>query len=164
MIKFAYRKEHDVSMNYYEKTCLTCYPVIDAVVRQIENVIKKNAKNSFYGGSAERIAEKIIDLSETRIDLIDLKGYVKAAYETLDALDKELIAYKYFGLIPKSKNFDHTSRNYFRRQVRALKTFSKQLKSAGLDEDFFAARYIKIAFINETYKRIVKEEGKKHVR
>lgn len=153
-----------MQMNYYEKTCLTCYPTIDAVVMQIENVIKKNAKNSFFNQGAEKIAEKIIMLSEARLDLMDLKDYVKSAYEKLDAIDKELIGYKYFGVYPKCKNFDHTSRNYFRRQVRALNAFSRKLKNTGLDESAFMARYIKIAFINETYKRILKEEGKKHVR
>lgn len=151
-------------MNYYEKTCLTCFPTLDVMVLQIENLIKKNAKNSFFMQGAEKIAERIISLNEARIDLIELKGFVKRAYEQLDALDKELIGYKYFGNEPKCKNFDHTSRNYFRRQVRALKVFSKKLKSVGLDENYFMARYAKIAFINETYKRIIKEEGKKHVR
>ena len=39
-------------MNYHGKTMLTCYKKIDKLVIQIENLIKKRVKGSFYDFSS----------------------------------------------------------------------------------------------------------------
>ena len=62
------------------------------------------------------------------------------------------------------EDFDHTSRNYFRKQVRALKRFALKLSSSGYNEEWFQNKYLKIAFISSIYQKTLLEEGKKHVR
>ncbi len=150
-------------MKYYVKTILSCFIALDSVIEQIENVIRKKAKNSFYEyESAERLTNTVLSLCNIRYDLIDLKEKTANSLNKLSEEDKILIAYKYFGIHPEDENFDHTSRNYFRKQIRAIERFSKILEKEGMGFEQFQRTYMKIHYIASTYNKMVKEEGKKH--
>ncbi len=152
-------------MSYHGKTMLSCYNTLDCVVGQIENIIKTKVKNSFYNFSPTYDqAEKILKLGEVRLDLLELKEITSEVLKELSEVDRILICYKYFGILPEDKNFDLTSRNYFRKQQRAIEKFDNKLKSKGYDEEWFKNKYLKIAFIAGVYKKMINEEGKKHVR
>ena len=147
-------------MCYYGKTMLTCFKNIDSINKQIENLIIKKAKASFYGTrSALAVSQELIDLGEVRLDLMELKQITLTALNKLKDEDKMLIKYKYFNILPKIENFDHTSRNYFRKQVKALDRFNKALLSLGYDEKWFLDNYLKIPFIKGVYHKTIKEEG-----
>ena len=149
----------------YGKTILSCFKNIDSIVKQIENLIVKKAKASFYGqNSALSVCEELIALSEVRLDLLELKDLTETAISKLKTDDANLIKFKYFNILPNIDNFDHTSRNYFRKQVRAIEKFHKILESLGLTEQAFFDKYLKIAFIKGAYQKTLKEEGKKHER
>ncbi len=148
----------------YAKTILTSYNQISGVITQIENVIERRARNSFYlRCDTARFAEQLISLGEIRKDLIELKYITDDILSMIKSEDKTLISYKYFGIVPEDKNFDHTSRNYFRKQVKALERFANKLVSEGYDERWFQNKYLKIAFISSVYKKTLLEQGKKHV-
>lgn len=152
-------------MENYAKTILTCYDTIDGYITQIENVIKIKAKNSFYVrcGTAT-LAEQLLSLSEIRKDLIELSEIVDKMLKKMTEEDRILISYKYFGIEPSNKDFDLTSRNYFRKQVRAIKRFADLLIKSGYDENWFKNKYLKIAYISSIYNLTLKENGKKHIR
>ena len=148
----------------YAKTILSSYTQISGVITQIENVIERRAKNSFYlRCDTVRFAEQLISLGEIRKDLIELKFITEDILSKIKPEDKILISYKYFGIVPEDDNFDHTSRNYFRKQVKALERFSNKLVSQGYDTEWFQNKYLKIAFISSVYKKTLLEQGKKHV-
>ncbi len=150
-------------MKFYVKTILSCFIALDSVIEQIENIIKKKARNSFYEyEGAERLANEVLALCEVRYDLIDLKEKTANSLNKLSEYDKILIAYKYFGILPEDKNFDLTSRNYFRKQIRAIEKFSKLLENEGMTYEHFTKTYMKINYIASTYNKMVKEDGKKH--
>ena len=152
-------------MCFYGKTMLTCFKHIDSINNQIENLIIKKAKGSFYGTtSALDVANELIDLGEVRLDLMELKEVTEIALSKLSAEDKMLLEYKYFNLLPSIEDFDHTSRNYFRKQVRAIGRFNKALESLGYDEEWFLDNYLKIPFIKGAYHKTINEEGKKHAK
>ncbi len=151
-------------MNYYGKTMLSCYKKLDKLVLQIENLVRKKVKYSFYDySSTYEQAESVLRLNDVRIDLLELKLITEEALNSLGEVDKTLICYKYFGILPKDKDFDLKSRNYFRKQNKAIERFSSALKSKGYDEDWFIKKYLKISFIAGIYQKMVLEEGKKHV-
>ena len=148
----------------YAKTILSSYNQISGVITQIENVIQKRAKNSFYlRYDTVRLAEQLITLSEIRKDLIELKYITEDILSKIKPEDKILISYKYFGIVPSDENFDHTSRNYFRKQVKALERFATKLVNDGFDQERLQNKYLKIAFIAGVYKKTLLEEGNKHV-
>lgn len=151
-------------MSYYGKTMLSCYRTLDKVVMQIENLIKSRVKNSFFNYSSTYCqAEKIIKLNEIKLDLLELKEITKEALAVLNETDRTLIYYKYFGIMPKDKDFDLKSRNYFRKQNRAIEKFDSILKSKGYDEKWFLDKYLKISYISGIYQKTINETGKKHV-
>lgn len=152
-------------MENYAKTILSCYDTIDGYITQIENVIKIKAKNSFYlRNGTVTLAEQLISLGEIRKDLIELSEIVDKILKKMTEEDKILISYKYFGIKPKDENFDLTSRNYFRKQIRALKRFSELLVKNNYDEEWFKNKYLKIAYISSIYQLTLNENGKKHIR
>ncbi len=151
-------------MCFYGKTMLACYKNIDSINKQIENLIIKKAKASFYGTtSALSVSQELIDLGEVRLDLMELKEVTLLALSKLNSEDKMLLEYKYLSVVPSDENFDHTSRNYFRKQVRAINRYHSVLESLGYDEKWFLDNYLKIPFIKGAYHKTIKEEGKKHV-
>lgn len=151
-------------MAYHGKTMLTAYMLIDNLVKQIENLIQSRARNSFFNFSSTfEQAEKILKLTEIRLDLIALKEITKNALDSLSEEDRVLIFYKYFKINPKDKDFDLTSRNYFRKQNKAIIKFEEILKRDGYTDEWFEKNYLKIAFIAGIYKKIIKDDGKKHV-
>ncbi|MBR5439607.1 MAG: hypothetical protein IKV61_05265 [Clostridia bacterium] len=150
-------------MELYGKTILSCYMMLDKIVNQIENLIKTRARNSFYDYSSTlKQSDKILKMCNVRIDLLELKEIAKEALNCLNNEQITLISYKYFGILPKEKDFDLTSRNYFRKQVKALKTFSSILKNKGHNEEWFVNKYLTIPFIGGAYQRVLNEQGKKH--
>ncbi len=152
-------------MEQFGKTILSAYPMLNGYVTQIEEVIKKRARNSFYARcDVVSLSEQLLSLGEIRKDLIELKLLVEEVLSIIKPYDRVLLSYKYFGITPEDDNFDLTSRNYFRRQIRALKNFSDALVSKGYDREWFEKKYLKIAFISGIYQKTLLEQGKKHVR
>ena len=145
-------------MCYFGKTMLTCFKNIDSINKQIENLIIKKAKASFFGGaSALAVSQELIDLGEVRLDLIELKEITQEALSKLKLEDKMLLEFKYFNVVPNIENFDHTSRNYFRKQVKAIERFNKILEGLGYDEKWFLDNYLKIPFIKGVYYKTIKD-------
>ncbi len=156
-------KTTGVIMDTYGKTILSCYTLLDKIANQLENLIKNRARNSFFDYSnAFTMASRILELGETRKELLYLKEITTEVLNELSQEDKTLISYKYFKIMPKNEDFDHTSRNYFRKQVRALSRFTALLKAKGFTQEWFFNNYLKIAFISGLHQKILNEEGKKH--
>ena len=152
-------------MEQFGKTILSAYTMLEGYVTQLEDVIKTKARNSFYSRcDVVNLSEQLISLGEIRKDLIELKQIVEDVLNSIKPYDKILLSYKFFGVLPEDKDFDLTSRNYFRRQIKALQNFSNELKNKGYDEDWFKNKYLKIAFISAIYQNTLLEQGKKHVR
>ncbi|MBO5713578.1 MAG: hypothetical protein J6R88_05215 [Clostridia bacterium] len=150
-------------MSYYEKTIIASYNALMPLCTQLETVIKQKAKNSYYNYSpCYNQANEILKLVEVRLDLLELKSLIDEALSKLSFEDSFLIKYKYLGVKPDFE-FDHTSRNYFRKQVKAIEKFKKALVSIGVTEEWFTKRYLGIAYFKCLDKKIKNEEGKKHV-
>lgn len=152
-------------MEQFGKTILSAYPMLYGYVTQLEDVIKKKARNSFYTRcDVVNLSEQLLSLGEIRKDLIELKLIVEEVLSLIKPYDRILLSYKYFGILPEDKGFDLTSRNYFRKQIKALNNFSNMLIMKGYDQEWFKNKYLKIAFISAIYQNMILEQGKKHVR
>ncbi len=148
-------------MTSYAKTILQSYKALVPLTMQIEEIIKAKAKNSFYNfSSTEILAEKILALIEAMKILIELKEVVDKALSKLSQRDKILIDYKYFGVTP-SGEFDHTSRKYYRMQVRALKNFCQALEGLGVTKEWFENNCLKIAYISQIHKMVTLKQRSK---
>ena len=82
-----------------------------------QTVLRAKARNSFYSRcDVVNLSEQLLSLGEIRKDLFELITITDEILSSLKAQDRILISYKYFGEVPEDENFDHTSRNYFRKQ------------------------------------------------
>lgn len=156
------KQQGGVIMHYYEKTLLTVYSSLESIAEQIENLLKAKAFASYKNfESVESQANRLIEMSEVRVDLLELKAELDDVLKEVDEETRILLGYKYFKE-KKIANFDYTSRNYFRKQIKAVEKFSKILNRHGVTEEWFMKKYFTVAYIKNVYKKIVLEEGKKH--
>ena len=150
-------------MCYYEKTLLVSYTTLESVVEELEGLVMAKALASFSSrDSCERQAEKILSLIEKKSKLIELKQKLDEVFVLMSSESLELISYKYFKTESERPDFDHTSRKYFRKQIKALKEFSQKLLKAGMTEEWFKNKFLDISFLNSIYSRMKKNESKEH--
>ena len=146
---------------YYAKTVLYAYPNVDVLIEQIDELVERKALYSMNDYSpCEQIAEKILDYTAQKVTLKELKIFVekvllKFTEDQLDCLD-----YKYFKIKPKEyyKDFDFSSRNYFRKQVRLAKKFSEKMDEVGATDEWFKENCLKSDFFRELLKRVYEHE------
>lgn len=148
-------------MDCCAKTVLVTYKSLNSVIEQIENLIKSKVKRSFYDySSTYSQAQKILELVNVKDDLIDLCLLTKDAISKLNSQDRQHIEYKYLNVLPNNE-FDRTSRQYFRRQIKAFNNFCEKLIESGFDKDKFLNVYLKIPYIYQAYVKICSQEDKR---
>ncbi len=147
--------------NYYAKTILYAYPNLLSLMEQIDELVEKKAFASM-GNFTPAIAqcEKILGLTDQKKILIKVKIVVDKVLQKFAVDELDCFAYKYFKNKPKEyfKNFDASSRGYFRKQIKLINLFSKRLEYCGIDDDWFIKNCLTIDFFKELYKRVLEYE------
>ena len=129
----------NTELTNWAKTVLFAYKYLGSVCRSIDKRIKTMAVNSFHiggiwneGNSVYRVSEKIMKLSDRKVDYINLKltiekslGEMKKENAKLLILRdiKELSAQTVASLLNMSE------RTYFRKLNIALKEFARIIKN-----------------------------------
>lgn len=145
----------------HAKTLLYAYPSIKELLGQIDELMEKKALASMTDFSpAVEQCEKIIELTEQKKVLIKVYVTLKKVLMKFEGLDKTCIEYKYLRNKPKEyfKDFDFTTRAYFRRQNRIIKTLSTLLDKTEVNEQYFVESCLKINFFRELKKRVIEHE------
>ena len=147
--------------NYYAKTLLYAYPNLESLMEQIDELVEKKAFASMGNFTPALFqCEQILGLTNQKQTLINVNVILDKFLEkfTLDELD--CFSYKYFKNKPKEyfKNFDASSRGYFRKQIKLINLFSKRLEYCGIDDGWFIKYCLKIDFFKELYKRVLEYE------
>ena len=110
----------------YAKSILYAYPNIEAIADQIDDLVEKKALASMTDFSpAVEQCQKIIDLTEQKVELFKLQILVEKILKSFTEDEMHCLDYKYFKRKPKDyyQGFDTSSRNYFRKQNRIVKKF-----------------------------------------
>ena len=147
--------------NYYAKTILYAYPNLISLMEQIDELVEKKAFASMGNFTPAIVqCEKILDLTEQKKTLIKVKLVVDKVLQKFSLEEIDCFAYKYFKNKPKEyfKNFDASSRGYFRKQIKLISLFSKRLEYCGIDDDWFVKNCMTIDFFRELYKRVLEYE------
>ncbi len=140
----------------YAKIILFAYPYIEDACRIIDRQIEKRSRLSFYSYKpCEALADKIASMIADKRYLLLLKSKVSMIFERLTEDEKRLIGYKYFNNRPID-GFDYKSRQYFRKQIKALERFKKLLELSKITEENFEKYYADIPFIKSIAIRITK--------
>ena len=93
-------------MEGYEKVLLRGYAIVGKVIAGIDDLVERRALASFWSReSCESIAEKILALTETKGELLILRENLGKALRALCKEDLELIAFRYWKIVPKRERF-----------------------------------------------------------
>ncbi|MBE7089446.1 MAG: hypothetical protein E7362_01420 [Clostridiales bacterium] len=145
----------------YAKSVLYAYPNLESIAEQIDELVIKKALGSMtdYSPAIEQCL-KIINLTEQKtvlfeLDLLTEKILSKFTKDEMDCLD-----YKYFKRRPKEyyKEFDSSSRSYFRKQIRIAKKFAEKLEKAGFNDKAFEEKCLQIEFFVQLLKKVNERE------
>lgn len=139
----------------YIKTLLYLYPRIDDRINYIEEQSIKLGFNSMYHKTFE-VIEAIYHLYKEKYLYTMIKNVIDIIKSRLSLEQLGLLEYKYFrdDSIVINKDFDYTSRGYFRKQNALLKQLSVSFALCGFTDEFFEKECLKYEFINTLLNNI----------
>ncbi len=146
---------------YYAKTILYAYPCVETLLNQIDEIVEKRAMASMTNFSpAEEQCEKILALIRQKDTLINMKLMVDDVLKKFTQEEMDCLDYKYFRFRKKEdfKDFDSSSRGYFRRQIRIADKFALRIEKKGITDAVFEKEYLSMPFFSELIKRVIEHE------
>lgn len=133
-----------MNTNVWAKTTLTAYPYLNNIADAIDRMVERRAMNSFYVSSTNYassniydIANHLIDLSERKVVLINLKILVETCLKKCSKVYAKLLIARY---LSKKKSgeicaiFNMPQRTYFRKIGEAEKQFELIMRNMGFDD------------------------------
>lgn len=151
-----------INLENYLKTVLYAYPLLETVGEDYEQHIRNKAVLSYDGKwntlrLAEYLAEEI--LHKNRLEW--LKGAVERVLDELSAVERELIAIRYFGK-KRKRGADEFSawsvRKYFRMQQKIGEKVGVMLKAYGVTKTKFFEELAPIGMIAKVHSFVERQE------
>jgi len=128
----------------WSKTILSIYPYLPRIADTIDRVVERRAINSFYVSSVDcgkndtlSVVNKLIELSERKVVLINLKVLVDKCLRNIDRTMAKVLIAKY---ISKKKGKDASAflnipeRTFYRKIKEGEIAFYEALCKEGYDE------------------------------
>lgn len=124
----------------WSKTILSVYRYLETIVDAIDDLVLKQGVHSNLAGyeqnnSAFNCANRMIELTERKIKLINLKVVMEDALANLKRDEMRILVLFYFDMV-KSKDIasmmNISIRTFFRKKSFAIQNFSKNLSLLGV--------------------------------
>ncbi len=151
----------------WTKTILSVYRYLERISGAIDKIILQSALNSrnvstfnYFQTNTYAISNRIIDLSDRKITLINLKILIENTLKEIKKSDAELLIQKYFDnwKIKEICQYHNLStRTSFRKIENAVKTFSCRLSLKGYNADSIAQMLKNEGWILNVYSRFIKK-------
>lgn len=147
------------------KILLTLYKRIPEEIRRNEKKVLKIASRSFYGyGAAETMKtyEKIIDMNDEKIRLINLKLLIDKAFNLLVSEDMRVIIMRFIKGLTFQEMADELEvsiSQVFRLYDTAITSFTTQLEYLKFPQEKIAAEFGDLMIYKETCFRLSNEYG-----
>ena len=141
----------------YIKAMLYAYPHVGEVCDQLDEVVLSKALSSMSNiAPCEEQCQKILALTEQKLTVMEVKEYVDKVISKLTEHQKMSLEYKYFKRRPKEyyKDFDFTSRNFYRNQPKIIAKINKILTQMGVDDIYFESKCLPINFFNLMVEKV----------
>ena len=152
-------------MHIWAKTILTSYRYLERIADAIDSMIESRglyarvvSGANYYLNNIYNLSDKMIELSERKVKLINLKVLTENVLEKIGENSAKLLIAKY---IDKMKNseiaqvYDLSLRTYFRRINEAEGKFEQVLALNGFDEERLENYLCKERWIMEIKSRII---------
>ncbi len=147
--------------NFWFKTILFVYKYLDNLAEAIDNLVERQALNSFYyfSGSSQdnsvmAVSDRIINLIDRKKKLINIKVLVSKCLRKCDKEFAQILIEKY---IDNDKSEDialrHnlSMRTYFRRLIQAEEQFASKACELGFNESRLNILLANEKWIKEVY-------------
>lgn len=145
----------------YTKVILSAHVAINSLLQQIDEAVERRAITSMGRlGSCLTQCNEIISLINVKDKLIKLYLLDEKVFERLSFKEYEIIKYKYLKDTENlSKNFDHKSRVYFRRQKELLEKVAKLYSELGLTDKIFEEDYLSIEYFRRSLDYVKEQDN-----
>lgn len=128
----------------WTKTLLGVYRYLEKISDAIDKIVLKSAINSsnilgynYHKNNVLSISQKIIDLSERKVTLINLKVLIECVLQKISDKDAVLLIEKYIDntkIRVLAEKYNVSIRTIFRKINSAELEFSRKLASAGYNQ------------------------------
>ncbi|MBE7074912.1 MAG: hypothetical protein E7376_02925 [Clostridiales bacterium] len=146
------------------KTILSSYNYLQHLCNSIDKLVKMVAVNSYYSytfkntqNSISNISDKIINLTNRKIDYINLKILIEKALKDIPTLYAKLLILKYIHKLPILKAceiLNISKRSSYKKLEQALSSFMAKLATFGYNTEKIEVEFFGDPFINSIFKLI----------
>lgn len=150
------------------KTILSVYRYLERIANAIDKIVKKSAlasgaitRENYYYNNVFSISQKIIDLSDRKVTLINLKVLTEDVLKSIDKSDAKILIERYIdGLKCRQicENENISMRTVFRKLENAEISFAKNLKMRGYCESKIASFLKNEKWINNVYLKMSEKD------
>lgn len=130
-----------MKLKVWSKTLLNVYDCLFSLTKEIDKIVEKFAIDScnFYGFNRTFLdVQKIIDLTDRKVTLINIKVVIEKALLGLDDISCKILTLRFVDkmshdMVIKALNIKR--RTYFRKYNDAVSKFANKLLISGYDEN-----------------------------
>ncbi len=149
-----------MSNNSWSKTALEAYRYLPRVCYAYDKIIKTRACNSAYYGesttfnSVENVIKFIIDMSERKKNLINLKLSIVKALKSIDKKNAKILIFRFIDgkkFCELAEIFKVSMRTLFRRINVALDSFESVMQKLGFGNKEMNKMFVKERWIMDIY-------------
>lgn len=151
----------------WSNTALVAYSLLPKIAKELNTGVERRVRSSFQsrhlkiGVSTEQLIGEILDLTEEKRKIVNLRFIVKKALEKMVDADREILVER----IVQKKTFQEIAdshkialRTAFRRIANAEEDFANNLRRCGYTEDWLEKEYGNDKYIAPIHERIKQDK------
>ena len=153
----------------WAKTLLSVYRYFQRIAGALDKVILQSGMNctsvclqNFFQNNAFAVSNKIIELSQRKVTIINLKILTEDVLSEINQQDAQILIEKFVeGKKAKAlaENFDISLRTIFRKIDCALGSFASRMTAKGFSHAKLCKMCEKEAWINSVFERFANKEA-----
>jgi len=130
-----------MKLRIWSKTLLNVYGCLFRLTKEIDKIVLGFGLNSaFYNGVSKtyRDINKIIELTDRKVTLINIKVLIERCLSSLDDVSCKILTLKFVDKVSSEtiiSTLNIKRRTFFRKYVQAINKFANQLLVNGYDSD-----------------------------
>ena len=169
IIALEYKKGDIMSKDLvWSKTLLTSYRYLERISEAVDKIVKRTAMSgahvtmqNYYYSNVFSISEKIINLSERKVTLINLKLLIEDILKSMNASDARILIARHIDGTKRrvlAEKQGVSIRTVFRQIEKAEKAFNKHLLYKGYDDEKLKNWLASEKWILGIYDRLAKTD------
>lgn len=162
-----------MELKIWGKTIISVQRYLERVTKAIDSLITKKALASAFVSSknlteqsAESVANALIELSERKVNLINLNVICFNALKEIDRLSAKILILKFVDCLPSAEIasiLEISDRTFFRKLNLAYDHFEGWLKRNNFTKEYFENKFKKEGWIMEIFYTNKEKDDKKDV-